>query len=181
MNVLSTGLSDVLILEPTIYKDERGFFFESFNKKVFHEIVGGKWEFVQDNLSRSTKGVLRGLHYQIQQAQGKLVQVLNGTVFDVVIDIRKSSPSFGQWVGIELSADNKRQVWIPPGFAHGFLVLSETADFYYKVTNFRASESERSIRWNDPQIAIEWPNEITPLLSPKDGNAPLLKEAEIFS
>lgn len=180
MNVLSTSLPDILILEPTVYKDERGFFFESFNKKVFHEAVGGKWDFVQDNLSRSTKGVLRGLHYQIQQAQGKLVQVLNGTVFDVVIDIRKSSPSFCQWVGVELSAENKRQVWIPPGFAHGFLVLSETADFHYKVTNFRVPESERSIRWNDPQIGIEWPSEITPLLSPKDDHALLLKEAEIF-
>ncbi len=177
MNVISTSIPDVKILEPKIYGDDRGFFFESYNQKIFEETIGRKVEFVQDNHSKSIKGVLRGLHYQLPpMAQGKLVRVVQGEVFDVAVDIRKSSPTFGQWVGVNLSAENKRQLWIPEGFAHGFLTLSDTAEFLYKTSNFYSMKHERSILWNDPDIDILWPDiEINFILSPKDMSAPLLK------
>lgn len=177
MNVISTSIPDVKILEPKIYGDDRGFFFESYNQKIFEETIGRKVEFVQDNHSKSIKGVLRGLHYQLPpMAQGKLVRVVQGEVFDVAVDIRKSSPTFGQWVGVNLSAENKRQLWIPEGFAHGFLTLSDTAEFLYKTSNFYSMKHERSILWNDPDIDISWPDiEINFILSPKDMSAPLLK------
>ncbi|HGU1041627.1 TPA: dTDP-4-dehydrorhamnose 3,5-epimerase, partial [Escherichia coli] len=163
MNVIKTEIPDVLIFEPKVFGDERGFFFESFNQKVFEEAVGRKVEFVQDNHSKSSKGVLRGLHYQLEPyAQGKLVRCVVGEVFDVAVDIRKSSPTFGKWVGVNLSAENKRQLWIPEGFAHGFLVLSETAEFVYKTTNYYYSESDRGIIWNDPMLKIQWPLEVEP-------------------
>lgn len=169
MNVIKTEISDVLIFEPKVFGDERGFFFESFNQKVFEEAVGRKVEFVQDNHSKSSKGVLRGLHYQLEPyAQGKLVRCVVGEVFDVAVDIRKSSSTFGKWVGVNLSAENKRQLWIPEGFAHGFLVLSETAEFVYKTTNYYHPESDRGIIWNDPEIGIEWPKIKSPILSEKD-------------
>ena len=169
MNVIKTEIPDVLIFEPKVFGDERGFFFESFNQKVFEEAVGRKVEFVQDNHSKSGKGVLRGLHYQLEPyAQGKLVRCVDGEVFDVAVDIRKSSPTFGKWVGVNLSAENKRQLWIPEGFAHGFLVLSETAEFVYKTTNYYYSESDRGIIWNDPMLKIQWPLEVEPILSEKD-------------
>ncbi|MED9499787.1 dTDP-4-dehydrorhamnose 3,5-epimerase RfbC [Escherichia coli] len=169
MNVIKTEIPDVLIFEPKVFGDERGFFFESFNQKVFEEAVGRKVEFVQDNHSKSSKGVLRGLHYQLEPyAQGKLVRCVVGEVFDVAVDIRKSSPTFGKWVGVNLSAENKRQLWIPEGFAHGFLVLSETAEFVYKTTNYYYSESDRGIIWNDPMLKIQWPLEVEPILSEKD-------------
>lgn len=158
MKVIPTAIPDVLIIEPKVFGDARGFFYESFNGKAFDEAVGRHVEFVQDNHSRSVKGVLRGLHYQIQQPQGKLVRVARGVVFDVAVDIRKSSPTFGKWVGVELSEDNHRQLWVPPGFAHGFLVLSESADFLYKTTDYYAPAFERSIKWNDAELAIEWPD-----------------------
>jgi len=160
-----------------VFGDARGFFFESFNQKAFNEATGTNHAFVQDNHSRSSRGVLRGLHYQIQQPQGKLVRVARGAVFDVAVDIRKSSPTFGQWVGAELSEDNQHQLWVPPGFAHGFLVLSESADFLYKTTDYYAPQHERSIAWNDPSIGISWPalaQGQQPLLSAKDSAAPLL-------
>ncbi|HCI7748579.1 TPA: dTDP-4-dehydrorhamnose 3,5-epimerase [Escherichia coli] len=174
MNVIKTEIPDVLIFEPKVFGDERGFFMESFNQKVFEEAVGRKVEFVQDNHSKSSKGVLRGLHYQLEPyAQGKLVRCVVGEVFDVAVDIRKSSPTFGKWVGVNLSAENKRQLWIPEGFAHGFLVLSETAEFVYKTTNFYNLNSERGIMWNDPNINITWPiSEV--LLSSKDQQHPVL-------
>ena len=182
MNVIATAIPDVLIFEPKIFGDARGFFMESFNQKIFDEAVGRHVEFVQDNHSRSSKGVLRGLHYQIQQPQGKLVRVAGGAVFDVAVDIRKSSPTFGKWVGVELTAENQRQLWVPEGFAHGFLVLSETADFLYKTTNYYAPAHERSIRWNDSSIAIEWPiSNLAPALSQKDAKGQELSEAEVFS
>lgn len=171
MNVVTTSIPDVLILEPKVFGDARGFFFESFNQRVFEQAIGGKVSFVQDNHSRSAKGVLRGLHYQIQQAQGKLVRVARGRVFDVAVDIRCDSPSFGKWVGVELSEDNHRQLWIPAGLAHGFVVLSESADFLYKTTDYYAPEYERSIRWDDPDLAIEWPLDSPPTLSKKDADA----------
>ncbi|EEZ4277512.1 dTDP-4-dehydrorhamnose 3,5-epimerase, partial [Escherichia coli] len=158
MNVIKTEIPDVLIFEPKVFGDERGFFFESFNQKVFEEAVGRKVEFVQDNHSKSSKGVLRGLHYQLEPyAQGKLVRCVVGEVFDVAVDIRKSSSTFGKWVGVNLSAENKRQLWIPEGFAHGFLVLSETAEFVYKTTNYYAPGYEGSIIWNDKILSIDWP------------------------
>jgi dTDP-4-dehydrorhamnose 3,5-epimerase len=163
-----------------VFGDERGFFFESFNQKVFEEAVGRQVNFVQDNHSRSVRGVLRGLHYQVKQPQGKLVRVVQGEVFDVAVDIRKSSTTFGQWVGEILSAENKKQLWVPEGFAHGFLTLSETAEFLYKTTDYYAPEFERSILWNDPDIAITWPGDVTPTLSAKDQIASLLKDAETF-
>ncbi|HAT2491753.1 TPA: dTDP-4-dehydrorhamnose 3,5-epimerase [Aeromonas hydrophila] len=168
MNVIKTAIPDVLIFEPKVFGDERGFFFESFNHKLFEEAVGYPVSFVQDNHSKSSKGVLRGLHYQLSpHAQGKLVRCVAGEVFDVAVDIRKSSPTFGQWVGVHLSGENKRQLWIPEGFAHGFVTLSETAEFLYKTTNYYAPQCEGSIRWNEPQLAIEWPiNDV--LLSGKD-------------
>jgi dTDP-4-dehydrorhamnose 3,5-epimerase len=182
MNVITTPLQGLLVLEPKVFGDDRGFFFESFNAKRFAELTGVTAEFVQDNHSRSAKGVLRGLHYQIQQAQGKLVRATAGSVFDVAVDIRKSSPTFGQWFGIELSAENKRQMWIPPGFAHGFVVTSDSAEFLYKTTDYWAPEHERSILWNDPAIGIQWPAlDAAPLLSGKDAAAALLANAEVFA
>lgn len=178
MNVIQTEIPDVLIFEPKVFGDERGFFMESFNQKVFEEAVGRKVEFVQDNHSKSSKGVLRGLHYQAEPyAQGKLVRCVVGEVFDVAVDIRKSSPTFGKWVGVNLSAENKRQLWIPEGFAHGFLVLSETAEFVYKTTNYYHPESDRGIIWNDPNINIYWPieNNNGPVLSIKDSNSQLME------
>ena len=168
MNVVKTDIEDVLILEPKIFGDERGFFFESFNKKSFEEITGREIEFVQDNHSKSCKSVLRGLHYQLEpHAQGKLVRCVAGEVFDVAVDIRKASPTFGKWVGVNLSAENKRQLWIPEGFAHGFLVLSDSAEFVYKTTNYYAPKYEAGIIWNDKSINIEWPS-IDVILSEKD-------------
>lgn len=181
MNVIPTAIPDVKILQPKVFGDARGFFFESFNQQAFNEAIGSdQYAFVQDNHSRSSKGVLRGLHYQLQQAQGKLVRVVRGAVFDVAVDIRKSSPTFGQWVGAELSEENNHQMWVPPGFAHGFLVLSDTADFLYKTTDFYAPQFERAILWNDPDLAIQWPLTVTPALSTKDQQARLLKDADIF-
>ena len=181
MRVVKTKISDVLILEPDVFGDERGFFMESFNHKKFTELTGVNTTFVQDNYSRSSKNVLRGLHYQIQQAQGKLVYVVSGCVFDVTVDIRQSSATFGQWVGVELSEKNHRQLWVPPGFAHGFVVLTETVDFIYKTTDYYAPEYERCILWNDPELGIEWPEQIiTPQLSDKDQQGVLFKEAEYF-
>ena len=172
MNVIKTAIPDVLIIEPKVFGDARGFFYESFNGRAFDEAVGRHVEFVQDNHSRSSKGVLRGLHYQIQQPQGKLVRVARGAVFDVAVDVRKSSPTFGKWVGVELSEDNHRQLWVPPGFAHGFLVLSETAEFLYKTTDYYAPAHERCIAWDDPDVGIDWPLEeagiSAPILSEKD-------------
>ena len=181
MKVVRTAIPDVLIFEPKVFGDSRGFFMESFNQKIFDEAVGRHVDFVQDNHSRSGKGVLRGLHYQIQQTQGKLVRVTNGEVFDVAVDIRRSSPSFGKWVGVTLSAANHRQLWVPEGFAHGFLVLSETADFLYKTTDYYAPEYERSILWNDSELAIEWPSLVSaPVLSQKDAQGDSFRAAEVF-
>lgn len=181
MNVIKTDIPDVLIFEPKVFGDDRGFFFESFSQRVFDEAVGRKVEFVQDNHSKSSKGVLRGLHYQRDPfAQGKLVRCVVGEVFDVAVDIRKSSPNFGQWVGVHLSEQNKRQLWIPEGFAHGFLVLSETAEFLYKATNYYAPQSEGSIIWNDPELEIEWPITGAPDLSAKDASAPSFSLAELY-
>jgi len=182
MKLVPTAIPDVAILEPEVFGDERGFFFESFNQRRFTELIGGETiRFVQDNHSKSMRGVLRGLHYQIRQPQGKLVRVIAGEVFDVAVDIRKSSPTFGKWVGTVLSADNKRQMWIPPGFAHGFVVTSESAEFLYKTTDYWAAAYERCIAWNDPAIGIEWPIEGSPLLSEKDRKGKLLAEAEVFA
>ncbi len=180
MQATRTAIPDVIVLEPKVFGDERGFFFESYNEKKFAEAIGYAPQFVQDNHSRSARGVLRGLHYQIQQPQGKLVRVTSGEVFDVVVDIRKNSPTFGQCVCVYLSCDNKKQLWIPPGFAHGFVVLSEFAEFLYKTTDFYAPEHERCIIWNDPQIGIEWPLTDAPLLSGKDQQGKLLADAELF-
>jgi dTDP-4-dehydrorhamnose 3,5-epimerase len=182
MNVIRTELPDVLILEPKVFGDERGFFMESFNQRAFDEAVGRHVAFVQDNHSRSARGVLRGLHYQLPpHAQGKLVRVAAGRVFDVAVDVRRSSPSFGRWVGAELSADNHRQLWIPPGFAHGFLVLSDSADFLYKTTDYYAPQAEGCVRWDDSAVAVAWPLAgLVPVLSPKDANAPLLRDATVF-
>ncbi len=179
--VTPTAIPDLLILEPKVFGDSRGFFFESFNAKNFAQATSLNVSFVQDNHSRSSKGVLRGLHYQVQQTQGKLVHVTQGAVFDVAVDIRKSSPTFGKWVGCELSDSNHRQLWIPPGFAHGFMVLSESADFLYKTTDYYAPVHERCIAWNDPSIDIQWPKDITPLLSAKDQQGLALAEAEVFA
>lgn len=181
MKVIPTAIPEVLIIEPKVFGDARGFFFESFNQKAFNEATGTNLQFVQDNHSRSAKGVLRGLHYQIQQPQGKLVRVVRGAVFDVAVDVRRSSPTFGKWVGIELTEGNQRQFWVPPGFAHGFAVLSETADFLYKTTDYYAPEHERCIAWNDPEIGIAWPEGITPKLSEKDRRGLKLAQAEVFA
>ena len=181
MKLISTNISEVLIVEPKVFGDDRGFFFESFNQQDFNDAVGQDVQFVQDNHSRSAKGVLRGLHYQIQQPQGKLVRVVRGAVFDVAVDLRKSSATFGQWVGTELSEDNHRQFWVPAGFAHGFVVLSESAEFLYKTTDYYAPEFERSIRWNDPDIGIDWPIDNEPQLSGKDQQGLSLNDAEVFS
>lgn len=179
MKVTSTAIPDVLLFEPTVHADERGFFLESFNQKDFNRATGLDVTFVQDNHSRSAKGVLRGLHYQIRHPQGKLVRVVHGTVFDVAVDIRKSSPTFGKWVGIELSETNRKQHWVPPGFAHGFMALSDDADVLYKTTNYYAPEHERCIAWDDPDLAIHWPPGLPPLLSPRDSNAPFLPFCEL--
>jgi len=181
MKATPTAIPNVLVIEPTVFGDERGFFFESYNAKVFAELTGVKADFVQDNHSRSARNVLRGLHYQIKQPQGKLVRVTAGEVFDVAVDLRKDSPTFGQWVGEYLSADNKKQLWIPEGFAHGFLVLSDYAEFLYKTTDYYAPEHERCIRWNDPDIAIQWPEGVEPILSSKDASGTSLSAAEVFS
>ncbi len=177
--VTQTPLEGVLVLEPKVFGDARGFFFESFNARDFEQATGLKDTFVQDNHSKSAKGVLRGLHYQVQHAQGKLVRVTQGSVFDVAVDIRKGSPTFGQWFGLELSAENKKQVWIPAGLAHGFLVMSESAEFLYKTTDYYYPEFERSLLWSDPDIGIDWPlhllNGALPLLANKDANALLIK------
>jgi dTDP-4-dehydrorhamnose 3,5-epimerase len=182
MKVTPTTIPDVLLIEPQVFGDDRGFFLESFNARAFAKATGVDAPFVQDNHSKSAKHVLRGLHYQINQPQGKLVRVVQGEVFDVVVDVRRSSPTFGQWVGAHMSADNKHQLWIPAGFAHGFLVLSETAEFVYKTTDYYAPQHERAIRWNDPQLGIAWPlGDVQPLLSGKDAQAPGLAEAEVFA
>jgi dTDP-4-dehydrorhamnose 3,5-epimerase len=181
IQVTATALPEVKIIEPKVFGDARGFFFESFNAREFAEHIESGVEFVQDNHSRSAKGVLRGLHYQIQHAQGKLVRVVAGEVFDVAVDIRCSSPNFGKWVGVILSAENQRQMWVPPGFAHGFLTLSESADFLYKTTDYWFAEHERSIAWNDPQIAIEWPIFGEPLLAAKDAAGKRLVDADTFA
>ena len=182
MKIISTSIPDVLIIEPKVFGDSRGFFFESFNQKNFSRETGLDVEFVQDNHSRSAKGVLRGLHYQIRQPQGKLVRVVRGAVFDVSVDIRKSSPTFGRWIGVELSEDNYRQLWVPPGFAHGFYVLSESADFLYKTTDYYIPDFERSVLWNDLDIGISWPigTGAQPTISTKDTNAARLADAEVF-
>ncbi|ABG50660.1 dTDP-4-dehydrorhamnose 3,5-epimerase [Trichodesmium erythraeum IMS101] len=181
MNVIQTEIPEVLLIEPKVFGDERGFFMESFNQRNFSEKTGVNLEFVQDNHSRSSQGVLRGLHYQIQQAQGKLLRVVLGEIFDVAVDIRKNSPNFGKWVGYLLSAENKRQLWVPPGFAHGFFVVSETADVLYKTTDYYAPEYERSILWNDSEIGISWPiNGIEVKLSQKDKDGTTLKEADLM-
>ncbi|MGL5005942.1 MAG: dTDP-4-dehydrorhamnose 3,5-epimerase [Plesiomonas sp.] len=181
MNIIKTDIPDVLIIEPKVFGDERGFFFESFNQKQFEEAVGYPVTFVQDNHSKSSKGVLRGLHYQLPpHAQGKLVRCVAGEVFDVAVDIRKSSPTFGKWVGAHLSGDNKRQLWIPEGFAHGFLTLSDTAEFLYKTTNYYAPTHERCIVWNDITIDIDWTSELLPQLSLKDQSGIEFKNAEMF-
>jgi dTDP-4-dehydrorhamnose 3,5-epimerase len=181
MKVTPTEIPDVLLIEPRVFEDERGFFFESFNEKSWREATGLDVHFVQDNHSKSSKGVLRGLHYQVRQPQGKLVRVIAGAVFDVAVDIRKGSKTYGKWVGEILSAENKRQMWIPEGFAHGFLVFSETAEFLYKTTNYYAPEFERCILWNDPEIGIVWPTEGEPVLSAKDCAGTALRAADIFS
>ena len=184
MKVIETAIPDLLILEPKVFGDARGFFMESFNARSFHEATGLNVDFVQDNHSRSAKGVLRGLHYQIQQAQGKLVRVVRGSVFDVAVDLRRSSPTFGQWVGVTLSEENNRQFWIPPGFAHGFLVTSDSADFLYKTTDYYAPQFERSLAWNDPTVGVEWPLHLldgAPLLSAKDVAGKPLAECETFA
>jgi dTDP-4-dehydrorhamnose 3,5-epimerase len=181
MNIIPTTIPDVIIFEPKVFGDSRGFFMESFNQKIFDEAVGRHINFVQDNHSCSAKGVLRGLHYQIQQPQGKLVRVTNGAVFDVAVDIRRSSSSFGKWVGVELSAENRRQLWIPEGFAHGFLVISDRADFLYKTSDFYAPAYERSILWNDVEVAIKWPDfGMAPTISAKDKQGSSLADAAIF-
>ncbi|MBN9694881.1 MAG: dTDP-4-dehydrorhamnose 3,5-epimerase [Zoogloea sp.] len=181
MKVTQTSIPGLLILEPKVFGDNRGFFMESFNARTFRELTGLDVDFVQDNHSRSGKGVLRGLHYQIQQAQGKLVRVVRGSVFDVAVDLRKGSPTFGKWEGVELSEENNRQFWIPPGFAHGFLVTSDSADFLYKTTDYYAPEHERSLLWNDPAVGVAWPLEGAPLLSAKDVAGKPLAECETFA
>jgi dTDP-4-dehydrorhamnose 3,5-epimerase len=182
VNVGTTALSDVLVLEPRRFQDERGFFFESWNDSAFEELTAVKTNFVQDNHSGSKLGVLRGLHYQLPpHPQGKLVRAVVGSVFDVAVDVRRSSPTFGEWFGVNLTAENRKQLWVPPGFAHGFLALSDWAELLYKTTDYYAPECDRSIRWDDPDIGIEWPFDGTPILSDKDAAAPLLRNAEVFA
>jgi dTDP-4-dehydrorhamnose 3,5-epimerase len=178
--VTPTAIPEVLVLTPKVFGDSRGFFFESFNARNFAEVTGLQVDFVQDNHSRSACGVLRGLHYQIQHPQGKLVRVVQGSVFDVAVDMRKSSPTFGQWAGEILSEDNHKQLWVPPGFAHGFVVLSEFAQFMYKTTDYWYPEHERSLAWNDPQVAITWPIDFEPQLAAKDAAGKLFNEADCF-
>jgi dTDP-4-dehydrorhamnose 3,5-epimerase len=181
MNVIRTEIPDVLLLEPRVFADERGFFLESWNARKFNDAVGSDVQFVQDNHSRSSCGVLRGMHYQIRQPQGKLVRVVRGRVFDVAVDLRRSSATFGRWVGFELSEDNFRQLWVPAGFAHGYLVLSDSADFLYKTTDFYAPAHERCLIWNDPEVKIDWPLDREPLLHPKDRLGLPLGKAEVFA
>ena len=181
MKATPTAIPDVIVIEPNVFDDDRGFFFESYNEKVFSELIGVKPNFVQDNHSRSERNVLRGLHYQIKQPQGKLVRVIEGEVFDVAVDLRKKSPTFGKWVGERLSAQNKKQLWVPGGFAHGFVVLSEQAGFLYKTTNYYAPEYERCIRWDDTDIGVQWPEGIMPILSNKDAKGVSFSAAEVFS
>jgi dTDP-4-dehydrorhamnose 3,5-epimerase len=180
MNVIRTSIPDVLILESEVFEDHRGFFYESFNRRTFAEVTGLDVDFVQDNHTRSVKNVLRGLHYQVRQPQGKLVRVVAGEVFDVAVDIRRSSPAFGKWTGSFLSAANRRMEWIPPGFAHGFVVTSDFAELLYKTTNYWASEYERCIAWDDPDIAIDWPLQGVPVLSDKDKRCQCLRAAEVY-
>lgn len=181
MKIHHTEIPEVILLEPQVFGDHRGFFFESFNKKAFIDKVGSSSPFVQDNHSRSKKGILRGLHYQIQQAQGKLVRVISGEIFDVAVDIRASSSTYGKWIGVVLNADNKHQLWIPPGFAHGFFVLSDIAEVLYKTTDYYAPEYERSIRWDDPDLGIDWPlNDMSPTLSGKDQAGVAFQNAEVY-
>lgn len=180
MRVIHTDLPEVLVLEPKVFGDARGFFMESYNARAFAEATGLQVEFVQDNHSRSARGVLRGLHYQIRQPQGKLVRVTQGRVFDVAVDLRHSSPNFGRWTGAELSAENSLQMWVPPGFAHGFVVLSESADFLYKTTDYYAPEHERCLIWNDPTVGVDWHFEGEPLLSAKDTKGLLLTQCEVY-
>lgn len=180
MKVTATAIPEVLLIEPRVFGDDRGFFFESFNQREWLEETGLKREFVQDNHSRSNKGVLRGLHYQIQQSQGKLVRVVSGEVFDVAVDLRRTSATFGKWVGAVLSAENKMQLWIPEGFGHGFVVLSEAAEFLYRTTDYYAPEHERCIIWNDPELGIEWPISAPPILSAKDAAGAPFRSAEVF-
>jgi len=180
MNIITTTIPEVLILEPTVFGDERGFFFESFNARTWREKTGLECQFVQHNHSRSSYGVLRGLHYQIQQPQGKLVRVIAGEVFDVAVDIRRSSPTFGKWFGTLLSAENKRQMWVPEGFAHGFCVTSEFAEFLYLTTDYWAPDHERCIAWNDPDLKVTWPLECEPVVSAKDRNGKPLSSAELY-
>ena len=181
MKATPTAIPDILVIEPKVFGDARGFFFESFNQKAFNDATGLEVNFVQDNHSRSARGVLRGLHYQLQQPQAKLVRVVRGAVFDVAVDIRKSSPTFGKWTGIELTENNHKQLWMPAGFAHGFIVLSDTADFLYKTTEYYAPQYERCIAWNDPVLGIEWPLGISPKLSAKDETGLPLSQAEVFA
>lgn len=181
MLVRPTALPEVLLFEPKVFPDDRGFFMESFNREAFSQAVGRDVDFVQDNHSLSARGVLRGLHYQLPpHGQGKLVRAVVGEIFDVAVDIRRSSATFGRWIGVRLSAENRGQLWIPEGFAHGFLTLSERAEVLYKASTYYAPASERSLAWNDPSVAIEWPDTLTPLLSPKDAAAPTLADAEVF-
>jgi dTDP-4-dehydrorhamnose 3,5-epimerase len=180
MKVTPTAIPDVLIVEPKVFGDARGFFYESFNLKAFNAATGLAPTFVQDNHSRSARGVLRGLHYQIRQPQGKLVRVVRGAVFDVAVDLRRSSPTFGRWAGVALTEENNLQIWIPPGFAHGFLVLSESADFLYKATDYYAPADERCVSWSDPTIGIKWPLDVAPRLSEKDSRGASLDSAEVF-
>ena len=181
MKVTPTALPDVLLLEPRVFGDDRGFFMESWNARAFREATGLDVAFVQDNHSYSTRGVLRGIHYQVVRPQGKLVRVATGSVFDVAVDLRRSSPTFGRWVGCELSARNKLQMWIPPGFGHGFVVLSEAADFLYKTTEYWIAQHDRTVRWDDPTLAVDWPLQGEPVLAAKDAAAPLLEAAETFA
>ncbi len=180
MNLMTTSIAGLAIIEPKVFGDDRGFFFESFNQRRFNELIGQEVVFVQDNHSRSVKNVLRGLHYQIQQPQGKLVRVVQGAVFDVAVDIRRSSPTFGQHYSVELTAENKRMFWIPPGFAHGFVVLTESAEFLYKTTDYWAPQFERCLLWNDPALGIEWPLSTAPALSEKDQHGKSFSDAECF-
>lgn len=181
MKVTKTAIDGVLVVEPKVFGDERGFFMESFNQDAVDQALGSHFDFVQDNHSQSTRGVLRGLHYQLPpHAQGKLVRVVSGSVFDVAVDMRRDSPTFGHWTGIELSAENRRMFWIPPGCAHGFLVLTERADFLYKTTEYYRPKAEGSVHWADPQLAIAWPKTIVPILSDKDAAAPLFRDAPTF-
>ncbi len=180
MKVIETGIAGLLVLEPKVFGDARGFFMESFNARTFREVTGLDVAFVQDNHSRSQRGVLRGLHYQVKQPQGKLVRVVQGRVFDVAVDLRRGSPTFGRWHGVELSGENHRQFWVPPGFAHGFYVMSESADFLYKTTDYYAPEHERSLAWNDPTVGVAWPLDGEPLLSAKDLAGKPLAQCEVF-